>query len=68
MVPYSYRQVEDFQPYYRFNPRKMTDLRVGTAILKDALDLEVEKQERLERAKREEKAVAQAAANNVRNF
>lgn len=46
----------------------MTDLRVGTAILKDALDLEVEKQERLERAKREEKAVAQAAANNVRNF
>jgi hypothetical protein len=56
----------NFQPYYRFNSRKMVDLRIGAAILKEAVDLEAEKQERLNQSKREEKALAAAAANNVR--
>lgn len=57
--------MENFQPYYRFNARKMTDLRIGTLILQEAVDLEVSKQERLQQSKKEEKAVAAAAANNV---
>lgn len=43
----------------------MVDLRVGAAILKDAIDLEKDKQERSDRSKREEKAAAAAVANNV---
>jgi hypothetical protein len=43
----------------------MADLRIGAGILKEAVELEVVKQERSERAKKEEKAVAAAAANNV---
>lgn len=43
----------------------MTDLRIGTSILQEAVDLEVSKQERLQQSKKEEKAVAAAAANNV---
>jgi hypothetical protein len=57
--------VENFQPYYRFNPRKMTDLRIGAAILQESVDLEAARQERLQRSKKEEKAVAAAVANNV---
>jgi hypothetical protein len=43
----------------------MIDLRIGAGILREAVDLEAVKQERLERSKKEEKAVAAAAANNV---
>jgi hypothetical protein len=43
----------------------MNDLRIGAAILKEAVDLEAVKQERFERSKKEEKAAAAAAANNV---
>ncbi|KZP15642.1 hypothetical protein FIBSPDRAFT_665209, partial [Athelia psychrophila] len=42
-------EVEDLQPYYRFNPEKMIDLRVGAAILKEAIELDTEKQERATR-------------------
>ncbi|KZP33032.1 hypothetical protein FIBSPDRAFT_774381 [Athelia psychrophila] len=58
--------VEDFQPFYRFNPKKMIDLRVGAAILKEAIELDTEKQERLDRSKREEKAAAAAVASNIK--
>jgi len=44
----------------------MTDLRIGAAILKEAVELEAVKQERLGRARKEEKAVAAAAANNIK--
>ena len=44
----------------------MLELRVGAAILKEAVELETDKQERLNRSKREEKAAAEAVANNVR--
>jgi hypothetical protein len=43
----------------------MNELRIGAAILKEAVDLDVVKQQRLEQAKKEEKAVAAAAASNV---
>ena len=55
-----------FQSYYVFNTNKMEDLRVGAAILKEALDRETEKEERAQRSKEEQKAVAAAAAQNVR--
>jgi len=58
--------VKEFQPLYRFNPRKMVDLRVGAAILQEAIDLEIEKQERLDRSKREGKAAAAAVTKNIK--
>lgn len=45
----------------------MSDLRIGAVILKEAIDLETEKQERATKAKKEEKAVVEAAANKVRS-
>ncbi|KAG7449173.1 uncharacterized protein BT62DRAFT_929155 [Guyanagaster necrorhizus] len=59
-------EVKNFQPFYTFNPRHMDSLRIGSAILKEAFDLETEKQQRAARAKKEEKAVAAAAANKVK--
>lgn len=38
---------------------------MGAAIIREFVDLESEKQERSERAKKEEKAVREAAAMNV---
>jgi hypothetical protein len=43
----------------------MKDLRIGAAILQEAVDLEVVKQQQLERSKKEEKAAAAAVTNNV---
>ncbi|KAI6105554.1 hypothetical protein F5141DRAFT_134531 [Pisolithus sp. B1] len=59
-------EVKDFQPYYVFNPRHVADLRIGAAILAEAIDLEEKKQERLKRSRAEEKAAAAAAAQNVK--
>ncbi|KAF7965210.1 hypothetical protein HWV62_45069 [Athelia sp. TMB] len=59
-------EVENFQPFYRFNPKKMTELRIGAAILKEAIELDSEKQERMDRARREEKAAAAAVASNIK--
>lgn len=59
-------QVVNFQPFYVFNQKKhMADLRIGADILKEALEREMTKEEREERAKREEKAVAAAQVANV---
>lgn len=57
--------MQNFQPLYVFNPRKMSDLRMGAAILKETIDLENEKQDRAERSKKEEKSAAEAVANKV---
>lgn len=43
----------------------MGDLRIGAEILKETLDREVGKEERIMRAKQEEKAVAAAHVANV---
>jgi len=58
--------VKDFQPIYIFNPQKMAELRIGATILKEAVDLESQKQERFQRSRKEEKAAAEAAAQNVK--
>lgn len=55
----------DFQPYYVFRPRYMEDLRLGATILREYLDLEAQKAERVARAKANEKANAAAAAERV---
>ena len=43
----------------------MGDLRIGAEILKEALDRELTKEEREERAKREEKAIKASEVANV---
>jgi len=59
-------EVKGFQPYYVFNTRKMAYLRIGAAILKEAIDLETQKQECLQRSKEEQKAAAAAVTQNVK--
>ena len=43
----------------------MEDLRIGSSILKDYIDLATEKQERAARSKKNEKASIEAAAEKV---
>ncbi|KAG9218911.1 hypothetical protein CCMSSC00406_0000975 [Pleurotus cornucopiae] len=59
-------EVKNFQPYYVFNPRKLHDLQIGAAILKEALDRQSEKDERASRAKQEEKEATEAALLKVK--
>ncbi|CAK5275540.1 unnamed protein product [Mycena citricolor] len=59
-------EVDDFQPYYVFNPRKMVNLRIGAAMLKEAVELGTQKETRKAHAKKTEKAAIQAAADKVR--
>ena len=58
-------QVDNFQPFYAFNKRKGRDLHIGAEILNEALEREITKEERQERAKQQEKAVAAAQVANV---
>ncbi|KAF8076433.1 hypothetical protein FPV67DRAFT_1618182 [Lyophyllum atratum] len=53
-------EVQNFQPFYTFNPKRMGDLEIGTAILKEFVDLESERAERAARSKVDQKAVAAA--------
>jgi hypothetical protein len=59
-------QVVDFQPYYTFNPRRINDLQIGTAVLKEFMDLENERAERAARSKVDQKALREAITNQVR--
>jgi len=59
-------KVENFQPFYVFNPSRLSDLSIGAEIIKEKVELETEKQERTLRSKKEEKAAAEAVANNVK--
>ncbi|KAF9457014.1 hypothetical protein BDZ94DRAFT_1274273 [Collybia nuda] len=59
-------EVQNFQPYYTFNPRRMDDLRTGTAILREFVKLEAEKAERAARSKVDQKVVAAEVANQVK--
>ncbi|KAF8621671.1 hypothetical protein AX15_007684 [Amanita polypyramis BW_CC] len=59
-------QVHEFDQYYVHDPRYMNDLQMGYTILKDFLDLENDKAERANRAKKENKLVAEGAALKVR--
>jgi hypothetical protein len=60
-------QVNDFQPYYAFNPRFMEDLQLGAIILKDYLELLSEKKTRAEYAAKNAKAAQEEAAIKVRS-
>lgn len=59
-------EVKNFQPFYTFNPRRVEDLRLGAAILKEFVDLENEKAERASRSKVDQKAVVEAITNQVK--
>lgn len=58
----------DFQSYYVFNPSKMVDLRIGAAMLREAMDRETQKEEQSQRNREEQKAAAATVAQNVRFF
>jgi len=58
-------KVIDFQPYYIFQPQFVDQLRIGAAILREAVTVDTEKTERAVRARAEEKAAAKAVKHNV---
>jgi DNA-binding protein H-NS len=55
----------NFQPFYVWNKKFFHDLRIGVAVLKETIERETTKQEQLEKAKQEEKAVAEAQIEKV---
>ena len=57
--------MKNFQPFYTFNPRHIEDLELGTAILKEFVDLEKEKAERAARSKVDQKAATAAITSQV---
>ncbi|RDX55623.1 hypothetical protein OH76DRAFT_755621 [Lentinus brumalis] len=59
-------EVDNFQPFYIWNKRHMNDLQIGAAIIKEALEREVVKEERAQRRKEEEKAAQDAAKAKVK--
>ncbi|KAJ7068306.1 hypothetical protein C8F01DRAFT_1364671 [Mycena amicta] len=58
--------VEDYQPVYIFNPKRLHQLRIGADLLRETLALMTEKEARAIQARKNEKAVAAAAAEKVR--
>ncbi|KAI0771636.1 hypothetical protein BD413DRAFT_445850, partial [Trametes elegans] len=59
-------EVENFQPFYIFNMRHMDDLKIGAAMIKEALDRELVKEERDHRRRADEKAAHEAAVAQVK--
>ncbi|KAI0832429.1 hypothetical protein BC628DRAFT_1346598 [Trametes gibbosa] len=59
-------QVENFQPYYIFNKRYFEDLKIGAAMIKEALERELVKEERDQRRRADEKAAHDAAVAKVK--
>lgn len=59
-------KTENFESYYRFHDRFLNDLRIGTAIIKEMMQAEVEKQEREEHKREVLKAEEEARVANVR--
>ncbi|KAJ4001149.1 hypothetical protein F5050DRAFT_1708523 [Lentinula boryana] len=39
-------EVDNFQPFFVFNPKRMSDLKIGSAMLKESLDLQEQKRAR----------------------
>ncbi|OSD04259.1 hypothetical protein PYCCODRAFT_1433642 [Trametes coccinea BRFM310] len=58
--------IENFQPFYVFNTRRMEDLKIGAAMIKEALDRELVKEDREQRRSAEEKAAHEAAVAKVK--
>ncbi|KAJ7507845.1 hypothetical protein B0H11DRAFT_2185404 [Mycena galericulata] len=61
-----YPDVQDFQPYYKFNLKKMDHLRIGAQMLREALALETEKEARAVHSKKEEKAIGRSCCREGR--
>jgi len=59
-------EIENFQPFYVWHTKYLNDLKIGVAVLKEAMERENEKEERLERARLEEKAVADAQKAKIK--
>ncbi|KAJ6539379.1 hypothetical protein B0H19DRAFT_1178767 [Mycena capillaripes] len=59
-------EVRNFQPFYAFNPRRIQNLRIGAEMIREALAAVEEKETRAAQARKEEKAVAEAAAEKIR--
>jgi hypothetical protein len=57
--------VDNFQPYYTFSQTREHELRVGAAILEEAMGVEVEKMQRLASSKAREKQGAHEALLKV---
>lgn len=58
-------EVKDFQPFYTFNPKFIDNLRIGAEIIQEAVKTDIEKNERLARAKKEEKSATEAVKRKV---
>ncbi|TDL29741.1 hypothetical protein BD410DRAFT_780223 [Rickenella mellea] len=58
-------EVQNFQPLYVFNKRRMTELRVGTSILKEFFEKETERRKRALVSGAAEKAARESAARNA---
>ncbi|KAH9853464.1 hypothetical protein C2E23DRAFT_821546 [Lenzites betulinus] len=59
-------EVENFQPFYIFNKRYLDDLHIGAAMIKEALERELVKEERDQRRRADEKAAHDAAVAKVK--
>ncbi|KAJ8086665.1 hypothetical protein PM082_005488 [Marasmius tenuissimus] len=59
-------KVEEFQPYYKFNPAHMKDLQIGSKIIGETLQIHIEKEERAASARRLEKEARAQAAEKVK--
>jgi len=59
-------EVIDFQPYYIFNKSRWNDLLIGHAVLKEFEERESEKEQRLAKARAEEKAAIEAQKEKTR--
>ncbi|KAK1236609.1 hypothetical protein PQX77_000161 [Marasmius sp. AFHP31] len=59
-------EVEEFQPYYKFNPTHMKDLQIGSKIIGETLQIHIEKEERAASARRLEKEARAQAAEKVK--
>ena len=58
-------QVENFQPYYRWNPRHMEELKVGAEMLEEALLVIQRKEEQANVSKLSQKEVQAQIAEKV---
>lgn len=62
-------QVENFQPFYVFNSNKMTDMKIGAAIIKEIVQKKKDEEEAKIHAREQEKAAHQATVMKIkRNF
>jgi len=59
-------EVIDFQPYYIFHKSRWNDLLIGHAVLKEFEEREAEKEQRLAKARAEEKAAIEAQKEKTR--